>query len=234
MDTKYVSHLSLLETLMTCRYVASGSERAVFQMPNGNILKIPGYLCGYCIEIQKAFGEEIEDKDNDGWHSGIREEDRFSWFSLRLPFIYNYNDIDFDADRCDIRYSWYLEQSLREAIAAEVAEGSPILVPMLGYGYTDRGLFFSVFAPMEKDGREYEDNEFAWNYPEGPMHYAAALAGLDWGAIKSEMERLENDFGLHLGDVLTNERNWGFYQGRMVICDYGYATEYNRPLSIAG
>lgn len=182
------------EIIEESKYLGSGISRAAFLMPNGNVLKT------YNRYLNEKVYVAIDSLETLKTYKNVFCKNDFSYYN-------------------------FLEQQLKEIEIWEKTK-SELLLPVLEWGYVENGLLYEIvpFAIMHEAWTEEELE--AINYG------ISALEVVFSRHFKEEGFELFNDFCNKLDDfeeqyecspcdIYENIRNIGFWNGKIVITDYG-------------
>lgn len=189
------------------KQIGMGSCRIAFEMENGNVLKTFSGAALY---------EECEDR-----------YPRFESYTLMMAHRSMNRDPSLDS------YFYFLSQQMLEIDLWEKSK-SDLLIPILEWGYVDNGLLYVIMpkATVVEAGymipsyidEQYEDESAVLAaYSE---YYDKEVAEELYEEWKNQICDFEEEYGVFVSDVDENDDNIGFYDGRLVIIDYGYCS-YN-------
>lgn len=182
--------------------IGMGSCRIAFEMEDGNVLKT---FAG------AALYEECEDR-----------YPRFESYTLMMA------NRSMNKDKTLDTYYYFLSQQMIEIDLWEKSK-SDLLIPILEWGYVDNGLLYVIMPKatvveagymIPSYGGEKESSVLA-AYSE---YYDEEVAEELYEEWKNQIHDFEEEYGVFVSDVDENDNNIGFYDGRLVIIDYGYCS----------
>ncbi len=187
------------------KQIGVGSCRIAFEMENGNVLKT---------FVGAALYEECEDR-----------YPRFESYTEMMAFHSMNKNMELNS------YYYFLFQQMLEIELWEKSK-SELLMPILEWGYVDNGLLYVIMPKAEviENGyvspsycdEQYEETSAilaAYNY-----YYNEEEAEYYYEEWKNKIYEFEDKYNVSVDDVDNNDCNIGFYNGKLVIIDYGYCS----------
>lgn len=185
------------------KQIGMGSCRIAFEMENGNVLKTFSGAALY---------EECEDR-----------YPRFESYTLMMAHRSMNRNPSLD------NYFYFLSQQMLEIDLWEKSK-SDLLIPILEWGYVDNGLLYVIMPKatvveagymIPSYGSEEEESSVLAAYN---LYYDKEVAEELYEEWKNQICDFEEEYGVFVSDVDENDNNIGFYDGRLVIIDYGYCS----------